>query len=43
LSVTAALALAFGLLPNFPLPFFELAGRVVFAVTGTFPAAGPVP
>ncbi len=34
LCVTAALAVVFGILPNFPLPFFELARSVAEAVTG---------
>lgn len=34
LCVTAALAVLLGVFPNFPLPFFELAGRVVEAVMG---------
>lgn len=34
LCVTAALAVVFGILPNFPLPFFELAQTVAQAVTG---------
>ncbi len=33
LCLTAALAVVFGIFPNFPLPFFELAGRVVEAVS----------
>jgi len=34
LCFTAVLALVLGVFPDFPLPFFELAGRVVNAVTG---------
>lgn len=38
LCITALLAVVFGLFPDFPLPFFELTGRVVESVMGYSPA-----
>ncbi|MDQ8202061.1 monovalent cation/H+ antiporter subunit D family protein [Pelagicoccus sp. SDUM812003] len=39
LCITATLAIVFGLFPDFPLPFFEIAGRVVESVMGELPQA----
>lgn len=39
LCITAALALVFGIFPDFPLPFFEIAGQVVKSVMGELPQA----
>ncbi|MBD5780617.1 monovalent cation/H+ antiporter subunit D family protein [Pelagicoccus sp. NFK12] len=39
LCITATLALIFGIFPDFPLPFFEIASRVVESVMGELPQA----